>query len=147
MNSLSRLLILLVLVAFVAASACWTTSRFLKSDVVHPISDHRWLHAQLGITEEQDKELDKEEDRFALQRKDLVETIRQANAELATTMVHEREYSPQVQAAVEKVHHAQSALEEATLQHIFAMKPILTPSQFDKLLTLTSEALNSPSDR
>lgn len=144
MNSLLRLILLLILVALVAASACWTTSRFLVHTAINPISDHHWLHAQLGISEEQDKELDKEEARFAAQRQELMEAIHQANVELAAVMVKDREYSPHVQTAIEKVHHAQSALEEATLQHIFAMKPVLSSAQFDKLLSLTSQALNNP---
>jgi Spy/CpxP family protein refolding chaperone len=146
MNSLGKLLLLLALVAIVAVSACWTTSHLLLAPSPRPADYHHWLHTQLGITAEQDKALDKEEERFAVQKKELVEMIRQENAELATVMLEDKNYSPRVEAAVEKIHHAQSELEKATLEHIFAMKPILSPEQFDKLLKLTSEALNNPSD-
>jgi len=146
MNGLGKLALLLVLVAIVAVGACWTTSHFLVQQTSRPNDFHHWLHTQLGITADQDKALEKEEDRFAAQRKELVETIQKDNAELAMVMALDREYSPRVQAAVEKIHQAQSELEKATLEHIFAMQPILTPEQFDKLLKLTSEALNSPSD-
>jgi len=146
MNSLGKLLLLLVLVALVAMSACWTTSHLLIQQSPQPTDYHHWLHAQLGITPGQDKTLDKEEERFAAQRKELIEMIQKNNAELAAAMMEDKEYSPRVVAAVEKIHHAQSELEKATLEHIFAMKPILTPEQFGKLLKLTSEALNNPSD-
>lgn len=146
MSNLGKLALLLILVAIVAASACWTTSHLFGQQAPLPADYHHWLHTQLGITADQDKALDKEEERFATQRKELVDAIKKDNVELAAAMAQDRAYSPHVQATVEKIHHAQSALEEATLQHIFAMKPILSPEQFDKLLKLTSEALNSPSD-
>jgi Spy/CpxP family protein refolding chaperone len=146
MNSLGKLLLLLVLVAVVAVSACWTTSHLLIQQSPRPNDYHHWLHTQLGITADQDKALDKEEERFVAQKKELVEMIRQENMELATAMIEDKEYSPRVVAAVENIHHAQSELEKATLEHIFAMKPILSPEQFDKLLKLSSEALNNPSD-
>jgi Spy/CpxP family protein refolding chaperone len=146
MNSLGKLALLLVLVAVVAASACWTTSHFLVKNPPPQSDYHHWLHTQLGITADQDKALDKEEERFADQRKELVAMIQQDNAELAAAMMQDKEFSPRVAAAVEKIHHGQSELEKATLEHIFAMKPILSPEQFDKLLKLTSEALNNPSD-
>jgi hypothetical protein len=147
MSGLARLVFLLVVVAFVAAVSCWTTSHLFLNRAVQPPGDfHHWLHAQLAITPDQDKALEPEETRFATQRKELIAEIQKDNAELAGVLAQDREYSPRVMAAIEKVHHARGALEEATLQHIFAMKPILTAAQFDKLLQLTNEALNSPAD-
>jgi Spy/CpxP family protein refolding chaperone len=146
MNALGKLALLLILVAIVAASACWMTGHFLSRQASRQDDFHQWLHSQLGLTADQDKALDSEEDRFAGQRKELIANIKQDNAELATALMEDKAYSPRVVAAVEKIHHAQSALEEATLAHIFAMKPILSSEQFDKLLKLTSEALNNPSD-
>jgi Spy/CpxP family protein refolding chaperone len=144
MTGIGKFLLLLTLVALVAAASGWMTSRILRSNG-HSGDFHHWLHAQLELTAEQDKALDPEEARFAAQRQRLIEAIRQDNADLALAMSQDREFSPRVQAAVEKIHHAQSALEQATLEHIFAMKPILSSAQFDKLLKLTSDALNSPS--
>jgi Spy/CpxP family protein refolding chaperone len=146
MNSLGKLLLLLLLVAIVAVSACWTTSHLILKQSSRADDYHHWLHSQLGISADQDKALDKEEERFAVQKKQLVEAILQENAELATVLTEDKEYSPRVVAAVEKIHHAQSELEKATLEHIFAMKPILSAEQFNKLIKLTSEALNNPSD-
>lgn len=146
MSTLGKLAFLLFWVAFVAVGACWTTSHFMGKPGVHSLEDHQWLHSQLGITADQDKALEKEEIRFAAQRRKLVDAIHQNNAELATVLARDREYSAQVRAAVEKIHQSQQELENATLEHIFAMKPILSPAQFDKLLQLTGQALNSPSD-
>ena len=146
MNGLGKLALLLGLVAIVAISTSWTTSCLMGRQAPPPADFHHWLHTQLGITPDQDKALDQEEKRFAAERKGLVEAIQNDNIELAAAMAQDREYSPRVQAAVDKIHHAQSALEKATLEHIFAMKPILSPEQFDQLLKLTHEALNSPSE-
>jgi hypothetical protein len=147
MSSLAKLVFLLVLVALVASLSCWTTGHVFLKPAPIPANDfHHWLHAQLGITADQNKALEQEESRFAIQRKELIAEIQKDNADFATAIAEDREYSPRVIAAVEKVHRGRSALEEATLKHIFAMKPILTPAQFDKLIQLTSETLKTPAD-
>ena len=146
MNGLWKFAGLLVAVAAVASLSCFLTSRLWTQTHPHPADFHRWVHQQLNLTPEQDKALDAQEEEFATKKKVLSEEIRQANVELATAMQEDKEYSPRVVAAVERIHHAQSDLEKATLEHIFAMKSVLTPEQFDKLLKLTGDALNEPSE-
>ena len=144
MNGLWKLAGLLVAVAVVASLSCALTSRCWPRVLPQP-DFHHWVHQQLNLTPEQDKALDAQEESFAARKKLLNEEIQQANVELATVMQQDKEYSPRVVAAVEKIHHAQSDLEKATLEHIFAMKSVLTPEQFDKLLKLTGDALSKPS--
>ena len=143
MNGLWKLVGLLVAVAVVASLSCSLTSHLRTQ--AQPADFHRWVHQQLDLTPEQDKALDAQEEEFAAKKKALGEKIQQANVELATTMQQDKEYSPRVIAAVEKIHQAQSDLEKATLEHIFGMKSVLTPEQFDKLLKLTGDALSEHS--
>jgi len=84
----------LVLVAVVAASACWTTSHLLSQNPPPQNDYHHWLHTQLGITAEQDKALDKEEERFAAQRKELITMIQRDNTELAAAMMKTKSFRP-----------------------------------------------------
>ena len=47
-----------------------------------------------------------------------------------------------VSTAVERIHDAQGELQEATIEHVFEMKGVLTPEQYQKLLNLTADELN-----
>jgi Spy/CpxP family protein refolding chaperone len=71
-----------------------------------------------------------------------MDEIRSANKELAEAIKQDQAASPRVSAAVEKIHHAQGKLQEATLEHVLEMKEVLTPEQYQKLLNLTADELN-----
>ena len=61
--------------------------------------------------------------------------------ELAQAILQDKDNSPRVTVAIEKIQQAQGALQKATLQHVFEMKEALTPEQYQKLLNLTANAL------
>ena len=144
MKSAARGLILLALVAAIAGAACWFTAWYLNRTGHAEKSDaHAWIHTQLGITAAQDKALEPIEQRYAEQRKHYGEMLRIANAELGKAILEERSDSERVKAAVAQIHHAQGELQNATLQHIFEMKSVLTPQQYEKLLQSTADALST----
>ena len=144
MKSAARGLILLALVAAIAGAACWLTARYLNRAIHAEKGDaHAWIHTQLGITAAQDKALEPIEQRYAEQRKHYGEMLRIANTELGKAILEERSESERVKAAVAQIHHAQGELQNATLQHIFEMKSVLTPPQYEKLLQSTADALST----
>ena len=144
MKSAARGLILLALVAAIAGAACWLTARYLNRAIHAEKGDaHAWIHTQLGITAAQDKALEPIEQRYAEQRKHYGEMLRIANAELGKAILEERSDSERVKAAVARIHQAQGELQNATLQHIFEMKSVLTPPQYEKLLQSTADALST----
>ena len=144
MKRAARGSIFLVLVAVIACAACWFTARYLIRTVRTEKGDaHAWIHTQLGITAAQDKALEPIEQRYAEQRKHYGEMLRIANAELGKAILEERSDSERVKAAVARIHQAQGELQNATLQHIFEMKSVLTPPQYEKLLQSTADALST----
>ncbi|MEO6755078.1 MAG: periplasmic heavy metal sensor [Chthoniobacteraceae bacterium] len=142
MKPAARALTLLALVAVVACAACWFTARYLHRQEGRTDA-HAGIHTQLGITHEQHEALEPIEERYAEQKKHFAEMLRIANDELGKAILEDRSDSPRVKAAVARIHQAQGELQNATLQHIFEMQPVLTPQQYDKLLKLTAEALGS----
>ena len=144
MKSTLRIFALLLAVAGVAFLACWVTGRYMQHHhATHEATEaHAWIHTQLSITAEQEKALEPIEQRFEEKKKHYSELMRIANKELAQAIVEDRADSPRVTAAVERIHHAMGELQKVTLQHIFEMKPVLTPEQYEKLLRLTAEALS-----
>jgi Spy/CpxP family protein refolding chaperone len=135
-------LILLVAVALVAVCSCWLTGYYLRGRLpADHVEAHHWIHAQLGLTAQQETELVPIEKRFDEQKRHFGEMLRIANMELAQAIREDRSNSARVTAAVAKIHQAQGELQNATLQHIFEMKPVLKPEQYDKLIQLTADAL------
>jgi Spy/CpxP family protein refolding chaperone len=102
---------------------------------------HKVLHDRLNITAEQDKQLVDTEKRYRQRRQYLEEQMRLANMELAEAIKADQSFSPNVQAATDKIHRAMGELQKATLEHLFEMRPILTDEQNQKLEQMVTDAL------
>lgn len=133
---------LLAVVAVVAVASCFFSLRFMRDRAPMNHADaHKWFHTQLGLTAHQEKQLAPIEQRYDEQKRNLGELIRLANMELAQALLSDKGESPRVKATVLKIHESQGHLQDATLRHVFEMKPVLTPEQYEKLLNLTANAL------
>lgn len=146
MTARLRLALFLVLVALVAAGACYVCARWMAQKYSLDSAAHHYaIHKQLKLTLEQHKALAPAEKKFAERKERLEKTIREANEELAQALAADRADSPRVRAAVGKIHQAQGELQQAVLDHIFDMKPVLSAEQYDRLIQLTAEALRAAS--
>ena len=149
MNRILRICAFLLVVAVVAAAACYLTCRFMSGGQIRGEkgsgagSAHQWIHHELKLTSAQDSTLHPIEQKYASRRAELAASIRAANAELARAIREDRADSPKVAAAVDKIHRAQGELQKVTLDHVFEMRQALTPEQYDKLLDLTATALET----
>ena len=137
-----QLLAMLIIVALVAAAACYVSARLFGPLRDSAVDGHEWIHKQLDLTQGEQKALEPIETKFAERKRNLMSEIRSANKELAEAIKQDQANSPRVSTAVEKIHHAQGKLQEATLEHVFEMKEVLTPEQYQKLLNLTADELN-----
>jgi Spy/CpxP family protein refolding chaperone len=137
-----QLVAILVIVALVAAAACYVSASLFGPLRRSAVDGHEWIHKQLDLTHAEQKALEPIETKFAERKRNLMSEIRSANKELAEAIKQDQADSPRVSAAVEKIHHAQGKLQEATLAHVFEMKEVLTPAQYQKLLNLTADELN-----
>jgi nickel and cobalt resistance protein CnrR len=136
-----RFLILLIAVSLVAGVTCFFTGVFMRSHDPMFRFTHAGIHRQLGLTTDQERELQPSEEQFQARRAALLNKIREANTELAEAILADQSDSSRVSTAVAKIHAAQGELEEATLAHVFQMKAGLRLDQYRKLLELTAEAL------
>jgi len=103
---------------------------------------HEWLHAELDLTPEQRRALEPIEAAFAERERQLTAQMRAANHELATAIGKGQPGSPEIAAAVGKIHLRMGELQKASIEHVFAMRAVLTPEQGAKLLELAQRALN-----
>ncbi len=90
---------------------------------------HEVVHERLSLTADQTASIEIIESGFATRRRALEIEMQAANAELAAAIREEHGYGPRVTAAVERFHHAMGELQSETIQHVFAMREVLTPEQ------------------
>lgn len=99
------------------------------------------LHHQLGLTADQNGRIEVMEQDFASRRKGFETEMEAANRDLATALAAQHAYGPDAQHAIERFHGAMGSLQEATIQHILAMRAVLTPEQATKFDATISQAL------
>lgn len=128
-------------VVIVAAAASYCTLRWAHRPTAMAMDSHEWLHKELGITAEQRRALEPIEAKFAERERGLRERMRVANSELAAAIAKSKGYSPEVAAAVEKVHHEMGDLQKASIEHLYEMQAVLTPDQSKRLLEIAQKAL------
>jgi len=107
----------------------------------HMSDNHFELHKRVTLSEAQEHDMEMLEVAFRETLAELSEPIHEANAELAAALVEDRARSPRVSDAIEKIHRAQAALQNATIDHIMEMRTILDEDQFDEFLEATAHSL------
>lgn len=104
---------------------------------------HDVVHERLNLTPEQTARIETIEADFAARRRAREAEMQAANAELAAAIREEHGYGPRVTAAVERFHHAMGELQSETIQHVFAMREVLTPEQQALFDTTVVDALTA----
>jgi Spy/CpxP family protein refolding chaperone len=133
---------MLALTAVAAAGGGWFGVRYgMHQESSATLDD--LLHHELSLSPEQQQRLAVLEQRFAERRQTLDGEMRAANRSLATAIVTEHRYGPQAQQAIERFHAAMATLQEETIQHVLAMRAVLTPEQAERFDETVSKALSS----
>jgi Spy/CpxP family protein refolding chaperone len=130
MNSWIQLLLLFGVVGVTAGTASFVTNRLFYRSARGLASEHIQIHQKLGLTPEQEKRLEPIEQRFAQQKEQLLHSIRQANGQLAKAIREDKSNSPEITTAVAAIRAAQGELQKVTLDHVFEMKAVLQPEQY-----------------
>ncbi|MGF7172029.1 Spy/CpxP family protein refolding chaperone [Sphingobium xanthum] len=137
--------IVTIVVAFVAALLGVLAGRLVLVEPSAPeTSFHAVLHSGLNLDAGQRARIDLIEKKFADEQAAYKREMADDNRRLATAIEAERGYGPKVAEAIDRSHHAMGMLQKRTLQHLFAMREVLTPEQaqhFDKAMV---EALTAP---
>lgn len=140
MTPAQRAILVTIVVAFLAGLAGMGLGRIVFAPERTP-SLHEVLHSELSLSAEQEQQIEALERDFATRRRALELEMRGANAELASAMREEHAYGPRVTAAVERFHAAMGELQSETMEHVFAMREVLTPEQRTEFDALVASAL------
>lgn len=139
-----RQTLLVILVAVAAGMVgAWLGPRVLPAMNGSGASLHASVHRDLDLSPEQTAKIEALERAFAVRRKALELEMRQANAELAAAIESEGAYGPKVTAAVDHFHVAMGDLQKATIEHVFAMRAVLTPEQAARFDRTVVDALTA----
>jgi Spy/CpxP family protein refolding chaperone len=106
---------------------------------------HALLNRQLDLDSAQHAKIEEIEGHFAIRRKALELKMRAANAHLAQAIEAEHGYGPEVTAAIDHTHQIMGELQKETLQHLFAIRAVLTPEQAAQFDEAVVKALAPPS--
>jgi len=142
--SIKSALLTIILAAAAGAVGVWLGGRLLAEGHASGNSLHAMVHEKLSLSPDQKNQLHDIERTFAERRQALEGEMRKANAELAAAIRASETAGPDVEAAVGHFHDAMGALQTETIEHVFAMRKVLTPEQrklFDDNIAqaLTSE--------
>lgn len=132
----SFLLLLIIITGF------FIGDYFSKSYMKNMEASHQHFHEKLKFTPKQLDKLIPIEEKYSKQKTLYEGRARQATIELADILRKEKAYTPEVQAAVEKVHIAMGHILEVTLIHFFDMREILDEEQAQILDDYVTEELH-----
>lgn len=146
MKPFARSIIITALVAALAGFGGVWLGRTVFANADHRPTLHEAVHEHLHLTPQQDAQIAQLESAFAARRQELEAEMRAANADLATAIREENGYGPQVSAAVMRFHEAMGSLQTETIEHVFAMRAVLTPEQRVTFDNTIASALTAAGD-
>lgn len=129
------------IVSFLVARETSHRTQQVRADQPSEEHFHDWLHDNLETTAEQEALLLPYELEFEESRERIREEIESAGQDLADAIREFEADSSEVNEARAELTSLQGELQQATLDHFFAMKKHLTEEQGEKLLHWTHESI------
>jgi len=142
---MKRYPLLLMLLAFGAALlGLWAGRMLMKSEEPLENRFHALVHHELKLDAGQKATIEGLERRFAERQAAYDREMRDDNRRLAEAIAAEKGYGPKVAEAVDRSHQAMGMMQKETLQHLFAMRAVLTPDQARRFDAAMVGALTAP---
>lgn len=136
----SVLVILLTLLTAVLGG--WAGVHYGLHQVSAPQQLDQLLHSGLHLSGAQDEQLATLEADFAAKRATFEAEMRAANRDIARAITVRHRYDEEAQAAIDRLHRAMIGLQQATVQHVIAMRTLLSAEQVDQFDRTVDQALD-----
>src|SRR3546814_1407127 len=133
MTDRRRLLLIAVIAFFAAIAGAFIGRSFIAPPAPVENELHALLHHELNLDSAQQTRMDEIERRFAVRKRALALELRAGNARPADAIQAEHGYCPAVKAAVDISHGTTGELPKQPSETIFAVRPVLTPTQATKI--------------
>jgi len=99
------------------------------------------LHRELHLSAAQNEKLATLESDFAAKRAEFEGQMRVANRDIARAITVRHRYDEDAQAAIDRLHRAMIGLQQATVQHVIAMRALLSSDQVEQFDRTVDQAL------
>jgi hypothetical protein len=99
------------------------------------------VHTQLKLSRAQNDKLTVLENAFAARRLKYETEIRAANRDIAAAITVRHQYDAGTQEAVERLNSAMMGLQRATVEHVIAMRALLSRDQVSQFDSIVNQAL------
>ncbi|MGC1478938.1 MAG: periplasmic heavy metal sensor [Chthoniobacterales bacterium] len=139
----SLLLLLAVVIVIAACAASLSLGLFGRWQRSAHDDAHAWVHTRLELTAAQREALGPIEGRYHDARTQLEGRMQAANVALADAILADGRETTRVHDAIERIHVQMGDLQKLTIGHVFEMRDVLSPEQYDTLMRMTADALRN----
>lgn len=115
--------------AVLAGLGAWAGASYAMHRIRPATPMHELVHDKLHLTDDQQRRIEGLEREHSARQEALKTEMRAANSDLAKAIGDAHAYTPQVQEAIDRFHHAMGELQKETILHVLAMREVLTPAQ------------------
>ena len=141
MNAARTSVLVIVLTLLTAALGGWAGVTYGLRRATAPRQLDQVLHEELNLSAAQNEKLDTLEADFAGQRARFEAAMLAANRDIAAAITVRHAYDDPARDAIDRLHQAMIGLQQATVQHVLAMRALLTPEQLDRFDRTVNQAL------
>jgi hypothetical protein len=141
MSATRTSIIIIVLTLLTAMIGGWAGVNYGLRHAVAPRLLDEVLHEELHLSATQNEKLAALEAQFATQRIAFERDMQGANRDIASAITVRHAYDEDARSAIDRLHHAMIGLQQATVQHVLAMRALLSPDQVDQFDRTVNQAL------
>lgn len=145
MNVARSIALTVVLSVVVAALGAWGGAAYVLHRTRADPPVHELIHEKLQLSPAQQRRIEGLERAHAARRAAFEAEMRAANSDLARAIESDHAYTPQVQAAIDRFHHAMGELQKETILHMLAMRAVLTAQQATQFDATVARSLTQAS--
>lgn len=128
--SASRTSVIIVLLTLLTAMiGGWAGVTYGLRQAHVPRQLDQMLHEQLHLSAAQNEQLLALETQFAGQRAAFEQQMQGANRDIAAAITVRHAYDAEARRAIDRLHQAMIGLQQASVQHVLAMRALLSPDQ------------------
>lgn len=138
---------LLTILIAICVSASLLTTRWVMHERASHSDDtlgHNWLHEKLGLTAQEEQAIDAFEGDYRAERNALMQAFNTRITDLSKRLVEQDDYSPEIDAAIHRIHEVHGKLQELSIRHYYDMMRVLPADKQAKLRELAVKALSQP---
>jgi nickel and cobalt resistance protein CnrR len=133
--------LIIVLTLLGAMLGGWAGVRYGLHEARVPQQLDDLLHQRLHLSSAQEQQLSALEADFSERRREYETKMRAANQDIGRAITVRHRYDPEAQAAIDRLHRAMMELQYVTVQHVLAMRALLTPDQVQQFDRTVDQAL------